>query len=298
MKSFQDNPKSPLEIETLSHSKEEEDSQRIFLPDEFTEPTAGDDDLASSSDSRGGPSSFCWHSAFFLGALFGTVASLSDLRNALCYNSGDSEEEGSAHVPVRNPFEFWTFYKMLSVASTLMYLLDSFLHDCEAYTMDQRWMVPLLFGSAAGMDLLSCVVEDEDRPWPSVVIGSIAVHLFLLSALVTIYDNYRYYGFIATHRSMAAIFLGDLLFLAGSIIDVCLSYWDVPGSSMGWVQEASWSLASSLLWLIDSLIYRWADVKMFEEPDITLGDDDCYEIASAEELDKEEERESAPFVSS
>jgi hypothetical protein len=147
------------------------------------------------------------------------------------------------------------------------------------------------------MDLLSCLVEDEDRPWPSVVIGSIAVHLFLLSALVTIYDNYRYYVFIATHRSMAAIFLGDLLFLAGSIIDVCLSYWDVPGSSMGWVRVASWSLASSLLWLIDSLIYRWADVKMFEEPDITLGDDDCYEIASAEELDKEEERESAPFVS-
>jgi hypothetical protein len=238
-------------------------SDQAEAEDEVLRNTSSADSIASSESGTG---SQCGrHGAFFLGALFGTIAALSDLLEALRDDSGNDDADDD-DIQILNPLEFWSFYKVMSVASTLMYLLESWLDGRDEYR-GKRWMFPLVFGFAAFLDLLSCLLDDDARPWPSFVSGFAAAHLFVLSAFVTIYDNRLYYSLKLTNPAMLAIPVGDALFLAGSVVDLCVSYWENPkSSSMGWLRVAAWSLVSALLWLLDSLVYRLADVEIFENP--------------------------------
>jgi hypothetical protein len=251
-------------------------SDQAEAEDEASRHTSTADSIASSDSSTG--SQCGGHGAFFLGALFGTIAAISDLKDALRDSSGnyddDDAQDDDAQIST-NPLGVWSFYKVMSVASTLMYLLESWLDGREEYG-GKRWMFPLVFGLAAFLDLLSCLLDDEDRPWPSFVTGFAAAHLFVLSAFLTIYDNRLYYSLQLTNIAMMAIPVGDALFMAGSVVDLCVSYWENPkSSSMGWVPVAAWSLVSALLWLLDSLVYRLADVEIFENPvTLTMGEEE------------------------
>ena len=269
---------------------------------------------------------FFRYNAFFLGSLFATIASLSDLQSAwkdfqkddddddndkeddeghnksIVYEQGgyfivggendqdkrEDGEEGGYYSNV-SPWRYWTLYKVLAVASTFMYLLDSLIHifftgsdsddnnedhnnnnnntsdssSSSSSSMHSRMAFSIVFGVAASLDLVSCVLEDDYTPWPAYYFGTAAVDLFLLSALMTLVANKNVYV-TATQKWLL---LGDLFFLAGSVVDVCVNYWDYPNApDSGWLWVACWSLVSSLLWLVDSIIYRWADEDLFEQP--------------------------------
>ena len=69
------------------------------------------------------------------------------------------------------------------------------------------------------------------------------------------------YGF-ATAFNSAALWLGDWLFLVGSLIDVAIQYVDLPIDPNShrdlWI--AIGGLASAILWFVDSIIYLIADL--------------------------------------
>ena len=219
---------------------------------------AEDDGCSQGSYSLYPHHAFCFENAFFVGALFGTLAAIVDLIQAIRGDDDDDPSSSEHQDPILNPWKFWTGYKVLIVISTFMYLIESILEGCDS---EHRWMFPLLFGSAASMDLLSCLLDDDFRPWPSAITGWIAAHLFLLSALVTLYENRSLYVHAQEHSVARAILAGDLLFLTGSVIDTVISYVDTPKTSMEWIPLACWGLGSAVTWLVDSIIYRWAHAR-------------------------------------
>ena len=172
---------------------------------------------------------FFRHKAFFLGTLFATSGSLWDLCEAVRSSGADDDDDDGQDV---SPLRFWNFYKVMSVASTLMYLLDSVADGCDDYR-DQSRAFSLVFGLAAIFDLTSCIIDDDYEPWPAYYVGAVAVCLFLLSGLLVLYINRLKYS--CTSVSMAAILLGDLFFVAGSTVDVCVSYWDNPEKPAEWI---------------------------------------------------------------
>ena len=224
------------------------------------------------------------HSAFFLGSMFASIASVMDLRDAIVEEWGDSESEDSESEDSndgQNPLLVWNTYKTLSVISTLLYLLDSRIQaNRDTSLHENNYAFPALFGLAASFDLISCLVDDEYKPWPSFYAGAIAVHLFLLSAVATVYINGRdgEYTYSTTDFPALLLTTGDLLFFFGSFIDVCISYWDKPVDNAfnedSWVFVAAWSLVSSLLWFVDSILYGLADYLWeLEDDDESLDED-------------------------
>ena len=222
---------------------------------------------------------FLRHNSFFLGSFFATIASLTDLQDA--WMDFQAEENVHAYEGLDddgyylNPWRNWTLYKLLLVASAFMYLLDSLIHifagsdhdniDHEDYSISSsaQFAISLVFGVAASLDLLSCFMDDDyNSPWPSYYLGAAGMHFYLLSALMTLATNCRVY-FVSTKW----LLLGDVLFVTGSVVDVCVSYWlhpNAPVTDSSWLRIACWSLVSSALWLVDSIIYRLVDEDLFE----------------------------------
>lgn len=230
------------------------------------------------------------HLSFFLGALMSTIASAYDLIEAIIYQKVSSSGDGSSTGGTGNnetsnqhnedlsstkePWQVWSFYKAAWVTATGLYLISSILVARSLLREHRRWVLPLVFGTAAACDFISCFLDDEYQPWPSFLAESFSVHLFLISALLTLSYNAPYYK---TSSSMLAILVGDCLFLMGAATDLSLSYRSNPRRSMIWIREAAWTLVSSVLWLVDSIVYYWADMDMFAAPETTLqigGDED------------------------
>jgi hypothetical protein len=213
---------------------------------------------------------FVRHWAFFLGSLLATVASLLDLRDALFSTSDDNDNDSDAWV-----LSFWSVQKILWVASCLAYLLDS-VNACEEISskrnLFRRLAFPVIFGVAASCELLGEIVPGQ--PKASYWWLASSVHLFFASSLLTVYVNHTTGVYFEQHHGQdgsavsgcrcrginGLLLMGDCLFVVGSLVDVCVSYWDSPyGEPTSWVWIASWSVVSSLLWWIDSILYRLAD---------------------------------------
>ena len=117
--------------------------------------------------------------------------------------------------------------------------------------------------SSSGTESTSARLDDDyNSPWPSYYLGAAAMHSYLLSALMTLVTNCKVY-FVSTRW----LLLGDFLFVTGSVVDVCVSYWghpNAPVTDSSWIWIACWSLLSSALWLVDSIIYRLVDEDLFE----------------------------------
>jgi len=201
------------------------------------------------------------HGTFFAGTLCASLASVLDVVDAFRYDPLNVSDDD--YVPQPNPFLYWNTYKVLSVCSTTLYLMHSLMHG---HDNGSRWYFRYAFGIATVFDLGSCILDDEDAPWPSFVSGSAAVHLFLLFAVVLMKDNYSYYQAWWSRKEVCFILIGDLLFLIGASIDVFISYWERPSKTRPWKIAAFWGLTSSFCWLIDSTMYSLADTDMFEGP--------------------------------
>jgi hypothetical protein len=160
--------------------------------------------------------------------------------------------------------------KVMATASTLFYLVNVASHILLSAGggRDQQLSISITFGVAATLDLLSCLLEDDDyEPWPSYYLGAIAVHVYLISAVLTIIYQSRYYYYAWTTTRFFVV--GDGLFLIGSLMDVGISDCDSPSTSIDandssstadrWVALSAMSLVSSLLWSATAVIDLVAD---------------------------------------
>lgn len=136
------------------------------------------------------------------------------------------------------------------------------------------FLVGSTFGIAAFLDLVSGLIVDWDED-TSDMFDMVAVHLYLINSLILcapIFSKcfYNPRRIIPRYRSEKLEYVGDLLFLAGSMIDVMCSYinLDETASISDW-----FFLLSAVLWLIDACFYIAADWIAFHEEDLDEEDD-------------------------
>jgi hypothetical protein len=117
--------------------------------------------------------------------------------------------------------------------------------------------VAVTFGLGAILDLLSAFTSEMSDPHISnwAVVG--AAHSYLVNAIIVLSSK------TATLETLSqrVTVLGDTLFLIGSLVDVSLSYFFIgEESDFVWKNVYLGYLFSSILWLINALLYFTADV--------------------------------------
>jgi hypothetical protein len=128
--------------------------------------------------------------------------------------------------------------------------------------------VQLTFGTAAICDLLSALIYREASPSTSYDLSIVAVHWYLINAILMLSSKQAFCRSQFTRLSL----VGDVLFLIGSMIDVCLSYFfNTQTSVETWRLVNIGKVLSSLLWVGDSLLYILADVYEEEDEDSLYG---------------------------
>jgi hypothetical protein len=167
-------------------------------------------------------------------------------------------------------------------------------------SISTSWTFSVLFGIAATFDLLSSMTDDDvdddddnatDRyPWPSFVFGSLCVDLFWACAVIALWNKRTsYYDHFFVNRvstnysdnnndnSIAPadsewhlLLWGDMLFFVGCTIDVMVNLADNPIHQASDMVIAAASLSSSLCWLVDAILYAWADADIFDTTATTI----------------------------
>jgi hypothetical protein len=135
------------------------------------------------------------------------------------------------------------------------------------------FLIGSTFGIAAFLDLVSGLIVDwdEDR---SDMFDMVAVHLYLVNALILTAPIFMSLCCprpktleeqpTRQYLSEKLEYVGDLLFLAGSLIDVMCSYINLDSTAA----ISDWFfLLSAVLWLIDAIFYVAADWIAFHEDD-------------------------------
>jgi len=248
------------------------------------------------------------HAMFFLGTLCAVLAAVMDVQEAIAYSDDDDDDDSDDRSNGgSNPLLVWNITKFLWVASTLFYLLDTVLeydfnffsrwqqqqqprndvdsneHKQEEQERQHRFNVPALFGLGALFDLFSSLFEDESSPWLGFCSEVLCVHFFLFCAIFTMNRHFipadERTSQQTTTRYMKLMMLGDSLFLLGALLDTAASYGDHPTVSdeegrTQWIFNASLSLASSLTWMVDSILYLLAD--FLEDDDDDDDEDEKY----------------------
>lgn len=132
------------------------------------------------------------------------------------------------------------------------------------------------FGIAAVIGLAAVLVEyvdDETLDFTgtssekaAVLLDAISIHVYALSAVICISGKRQRPILNASTPSSSPWTspevledVGDLLFFLGSIVDVVLCDYAFDDSN-----QPAWSMFSSLLWLIDAMLYLRSDYVMFE----------------------------------
>jgi hypothetical protein len=169
----------------------------------------------------------------------------------------------------------WDGYQMLSAAAPFCFLLDAVVdmryafqlvrqdHAPSRFGEDPRWEIgtSLLFGAAATCDFFAAVVVRDEDTLTNYVPSSLAVHLYMLMAIFALWGRNVQGQTYAMRWYQSA----DILFLLGSVIDVTLSYFQMPGidSELETILQR-WSVVSATLWLVNSILYILADTCLFK----------------------------------
>jgi hypothetical protein len=134
-------------------------------------------------------------------------------------------------------------------------------------------MIGLTFGTGAAFDLAGGLIVDSLEPL-SDMLSMIACHIYLLNALLLTMPIFSSCSLRKPFPNINELchchgakleYIGDLLFLIGSIIDVMLSYWNLEFSGLNLVNYGF--LLSAVLWLIDAIFYIAADYIGYEDED-------------------------------
>jgi hypothetical protein len=117
--------------------------------------------------------------------------------------------------------------------------------------------VGLTFGLGAVFDLVAALTSELPDPRISdwAVVG--ASHSYFVNAVLLLSGK----SVVFTTPSQKAAVLGDFLFLVGSLIEVSLSYFYIgQESDLVWKYVYIGYLFSSILWLLNALLYIAADI--------------------------------------
>jgi hypothetical protein len=177
-----------------------------------------------------------------------------------------------------------SLYYVVSVLAPLNYVVDAVLQLADLPIAESGHLqkgfhdkpilevgVQLTFGAAAVCDLMSSLIYREESPSSSYDFTIAAVHWYLVNGILMLSAK----QLSCRSRSTRLSLIGDVLFLIGSVIDVFLSYFFNTRTS-----EAIWRLVSigkvvtTLLWLIDSILYILANIYEEEDDDEEEQDDD------------------------
>lgn len=242
----------------------------------------GDDDESSSSSSSSSSSrslvdvrdcgwSLASNSLFLAGSAIQAYLALWELLqegeaddDAVSSGLDDEDENGDAYD--RDDY-MATFASTLFVVNALVDLAWVRAGgSCRRGDDDSRRDISsaATFGIGAALEAVSTLFPgDEDlRQYGS---NMLSCHVYLLSGLLSI----RGHSSSLAYRSPAEAFmsLGLLLFAAGSLIDVVMSYlYDPELSNISTLTLARCNLASSLLWLLDAIFYMTADFILYSVP--------------------------------
>jgi hypothetical protein len=184
-----------------------------------------------------------------------------------------------------------SLYYIVSVLAPLSYAVDAVLQLADLPIAESGHLhqgfhdkpilevgVQLTFGAAAVCDLMSSLIYREESPSCSYDFSIAAVHWYLVNAILMLSAKQLSCRSRFTRLSL----IGDVLFLIGSVIDVFLSYFfNTRSSDAIWRIVSIGKVVSSLLWLIDSILYILANI--YEEED----DDEEEEYKEDDYLDDE-----------
>lgn len=206
---------------------------------------------------------------FFCGSIFYVVTGVWDVVAQLRANSqisesggdndsGDDDEWSDSLLDI-SVFS-WDLYDALSFTGPFLYLLNglndlrvALKSESQYRTLEIR--VASLFAVAAMFDILAVLVYSTNTPVYSYMCYSAAVHCYMLFAIVALRDrSYTHY------KNWALVFLGDFLFLIGSLMDAVTSYFCYPGSNPDWTIIESWYLVSAILWFVCAVFYVVTDI--------------------------------------
>jgi hypothetical protein len=168
-----------------------------------------------------------------------------------------------------------SLYYIVSLLAPLSYVVDAVLQlgalpIAESGHLHQGFHdkpilevgVQLTFGAAAVCDLLSSLIYREESPSVSFDFSIAAVHWYLVNSILMLSSKQLSCRSRFTRLSL----IGDVLFLIGSVIDVFLSYFfNTRTSDATWRLVSIGKVVSSLLWLIDSILYILANI--YDEDD-------------------------------
>jgi hypothetical protein len=163
-----------------------------------------------------------------------------------------------------------SWYFIVSVLAPLSYAVDAVLQlgdlpIAESGHLQQGFhdkprlevAVQLTFGAAAVCDLMSALIYREASPSCSYDFSIAAVHWYLVNAILVLSAKQR----SCRSRFTSLSLIGDVLFWIGSVIDVFLSYFfNTRSSDAIWRLVSIGKVVSSLLWLIDSILYILANI--------------------------------------
>jgi hypothetical protein len=187
---------------------------------------------------------------------------------------------------------FWSRYMALSAAAASCYVIVAILQIFPCIVLSRRgsgngdpgsvsntvsWSLGLSFGCGAILDLLSAVSGTMRDQRITNITAWGAAHSYLANAVILLLGTSQPkadsnpattptsapFEEAAVTRTLSeqAEFLGDYLFLVGSLVDVSLSYFYFSGNSLAmWKNIYVGNLVTAVLWLVDSILYIAADM--------------------------------------
>jgi hypothetical protein len=245
----------------------------------------------SVSDSSEVPSSpwmvLSSNASFFFGSILYLTLSVKNLLHYHSSDYSDSSDSSSFDSSSSATTRFIEF--LLPCFAASMYLMNAFFdvrmsalelqrHQGNAVTLqrfrgdDARWEigVAVTFGMAAICDLIGALTQHNENEYLTYTSSSLAVHIYLLNALLLITGRRPSFSNNYPEAFMSA---GDVLFVIGSLIDVGISYFESPATTnRTWRRLAAWDVTSSSLWFVDSILYILADVIPEKENDEPIDD--------------------------
>ena len=210
-----------------------------------------------------------WPNLFFLtGGIFYVWIAIWDLTSPL---ATDDDENDSLVATTH-----WSLYDVVTAAAPFLYLINAIIDFHHVFLNKMHWelAVTTIFGMAALLDLAGALVYGSGSYGPDHVPSSVAVHFYLIQAILAVWGGSHYYE----NRTANSLLRGGyLLFLVGSLIDVSISYMDASLDEHIRRMQV-WYMVSSSLWLMDALLYILAYFV-----------DHCHRQRSVESLVEDEE---------
>ncbi|KAL7577726.1 hypothetical protein ACA910_010490 [Epithemia clementina (nom. ined.)] len=273
-----------MEINTMTSSNtsialDEEGAQDyLFLNSNYS---SGSTTSSSSTELPPIAEFMMFHGAFFAGALLSTIGAALELKAALKHRldppdvfvRGQVGEDDETQEWIYHPVLWgWDVLKTFSVAATLMFLVSSL---AEIYLKQRQsclgWVRVLLFGTAATLDLLSSLwddnVDDSNSQRDlvlsqySYLFGNMSTDIYLASAMFEMAANHKKYPFAGIQLDSSFTLAADLLFLGGATIDAVVARLDNPNeSNQTWFILTICAVVSSVCWLLNCLLNTATDI--------------------------------------